>query len=963
MNSTQPPVHDPESPPLSTPPPPPPLTPAELKKLPDNAWVKQLLYISLSEVKFFTLPKYGVYPIDDDLWTGGESNSDSGIIHEFIFNNITAHIEQFNTNVDNLKKEKKKYYPNIGIQTLTCAFEKPYIIHDMDLYLKNPKDIENKLKNYKMSDITDLVNNICDSIKKNIYFKSKFSTVLNRVIINEKFWDNFTSCHYENTHQFPIILSKLSRMAIFVLFYLVKNVHATLCIPIDFYSSNFTRLYFLILIYEKNYKNMCADLQYKIDRMTWLKPSYDEASRISKETFEETYYKDVNVCETSYKDDIEKCNKTYNPLNPLKSACRATAFTKKLICGASPTRLTDEICNKLNVGSLTLKKTRCKRLLNAKRKMIIDGITCNNETCNNVTRKIEKLDWLKPAYEKVKNGKNGDIDVSKICNEELPNSFTERNVTKRIRCNNLLDLYIKSVKSNSSCDNTKGGKLKHSKKRKTKSIHNSLKNKLGNLNVKVLKMKKTRRYIVKKSKNITKKKRGGLLWRFFGKSTSKDKIINLVFLGILRYGLFAMLYCFCLIGIGVGVGNLLAMLNTTTGPITIPAAPASLSTAVISYFFLGILIRINWEEIRIVVYALERLIKVGVNSMLYGSLWKSKEYGNIQNKLIEASNHIKKLMLKSDTNITNIEYLKYLICYIYKLKNINWDGMFTEVNKINSLSSITYENTHGEVSNGNNEIFKKIIISLEKPALEEEDFSTIVNFKKTEIDPLLLKCLKLFVFFFNNTLCFININSIEKVHYTARNMFRIIDEISSPNVVKEAISIIKNMRCIVFCPIKRMGVFRPLISYTSIVGKSLFRSHANVIKSTNEVLCPRCYKVDIFTLAACGEDWESIEKMIHFKRIFSMEEIQFFTGSNGKINIFNELKRKICQSDSINKYSLLNSAGIFTLSNFNPFNIVTNIPASIMSALSSDLNRYMYDMKVKNKMLFDVNSDARSLFT
>jgi hypothetical protein len=92
---------------------------------------------------------------------------------------------------------------------------------------------------------------------------------------------------------------------------------------------------------------------------------------------------------------------------------------------------------------------------------------------------------------------------------------------------------------------------------------------------------------------------------------------------IIRYGIFAMLYCFCLVGMGVSVGNLAAVLAGIGLPlahISVPAIPVTFPIGVISWFFFAILARINFEEGRTILYAIKYAINNSISMWMNGGI-------------------------------------------------------------------------------------------------------------------------------------------------------------------------------------------------------------------------------------------------------------------------------------------------------------------------------------------------------
>jgi len=721
------------------------------------------------------------------------------------------------------------------------------------------------------------------------------------------------------------------------------KAYNSLNIKISIGDSNVVRLYFLQLVYEKNYRHMCADLQYKVDGLkdekteeAWLKTSFDEASKIPKSDYDKSTNEEKKKCELlhpAHKDWLG-----YEWRNPRNKTCRYLASTRK----------TDEICDRHFPSDTTasllepfagiIRKTRrvrCKRLLNAKRKMIVDGISCKKDVCNNITRKIEAVakspssdknhylssSWLHNAYETVKKPSiTTNKQVNKICSSEFP-FWTTKNwssSTKRWQCKDLLNKYVNSVKNNNDCNPPVGG-IRYTRNKRILSKCKTKKRKHRKVNI--------RNHAIGNARKT--KKIGGLRLK-------KGEVSPMYLLcwGIGRIGLFIMLYLFCLVGMGMGVGNLgavLAGIGLPLGqPVAIPALTATLPISFISWFFFAILLRINYEEVRGILYCFQVLYKWVLGYPRFRKLKNSRSYYSeissfIKNR-VEELNEMKKKMLEETEPIKN-DRLITLVHIFYIFKIYDWDNgkCIQYVDKINKPFLI------GKIKGEKN--FNDLIEKIENNRLKNNDLEIFI---KQEINPLLLKCLDLTVFIWKMENPVI---SGERLDFAASRI--VATELSIKydhnfflNKIDQILSLLPLDDLYVLSRVKYILSFKifAITTWANDFGTrvavlEIMRNQSHSFRSV--AFSPKSFQVGLLSIATELKNFSIVKKLIYTQSFLSLDEIQYFRNKvNGHI-VLNGLISEIQKSDSLNKLTLLSSICVFTIANTNPFKMTETIYFSI----------------------------------
>ena len=943
---------------------------------------ENLINIALTEINFFTVPKRGVYPIDQSMWKGNlhseslqpylqkqieKNNEIADISNNFIEDRKNV-FNDFCFNLDAIiSNNVSKMYEN-AIKTNDLLESGG----DISLIIDLVNEIYKHLTKYTTPD-TLPVSVIAapspspspsqenHSQKDKTHHEDNAIHLLNcfkKSMDDDNFWGNFSKSHKENTYQFPIILANLPRTAIFVLKWLIMKAYNTLNIKIHIGDSNVVRLYFLQLVYEKNYRHMCADLHYKVDGLKdssgtpWLKTSFDEASRIPKSEYDELTNKEKERCESTY--PAVKDWAGFEWRGPKNKTCRYRASTRK----------TDEICDRNFPAYATVtwsdpragiirktRRIRCKRLLNAKRKMIVDGISCKKEVCNNVTKKIEAVakdpstdkdhylssSWLHNAYQRVKDKKiTTNKQVDEICNSEFP-ILTTKNAassTKRWQCKDLLNKYINSVRDNNDCNPPAGG-IRCTRKKKTllkcKPIIKGLKKQINNIAVNKKKFTrpncKSKKHKCKKvdirncvirDARKTRKMSGG----------NNSAIISICW-GIGRIGVFIMLYLFCLVGMGMGVANVgavLAGIGLPLGqPIAVPALEVSVPISFMSWFFFAILLRINYEEVRVILYSFQVLYKWVLGLPRFRTLMNSRSYYSdiskfLANRVYEL--HKIKESLKANNPINNTRLITLIhIFYIFKIYDWDNGNCIQYVDRINTPFLID------KIKNEKN--FNDLIKIINNEEVNHNDLADAVEiFIKQEINPLLLKCLDLIVFIWKmtypvisgeNKMSFGN-NSIFKYKHTT--FLEDIDQILSLLPYND-MSFVSKIKYILSFKVVAVSTWAQDLGTKFSIDYIVWFQRKT--KDRLIAFSPKSFQVGLLSIAADLGNFSVVEKLIYTQSFLSLDEIQYFKNRKRGDTALNKLTKIISNSDSWNKYTLLSSICVFTVANINPFRMAENI--------------------------------------
>lgn len=372
----------------------------------------------------------------------------------------------------------------------------------------------------------------------NPYSRDLFNMCGNTQIVskqNSENWKKITEVEKENNNKFYFDLKKFPDVMIFALVQIVKFMITVGIIN----CNNLTRgsivqVYHLVKIYNKRYENKCPKLRKKIyEKLDWMKEPYDKASKITRAEYQQA--------ETDYMK--KNCSSIITRYTPYYYVCKDLAKKVK----------TNEICDEhFKNYDQTTKNVRCKRLLNAKRKIIIAGVSCDDEA---------------------------------TVTDSIPESTAKE-----------------------------GGKIRRTFK------------KVVNKKTKAKKRKGFRTSFKTSRKNrrrVSRKYKGGF------HITDGINVLS-ISMFIFRMWAYVGLYLMCLGGMGTPAA--IAIAGTATGvgfPFALIAMPHAINGAVLSTFILVLLVKINYEDFRGLIYiipALFQQISYKARNHLYPVCVKSDEF-------------------------------------------------------------------------------------------------------------------------------------------------------------------------------------------------------------------------------------------------------------------------------------------------------------------------------------------------
>jgi hypothetical protein len=394
-----------------------------------------------------------------------------------------------------------------------------------------------------------------------------------------------------------------------------------------------------------------------------------------------------------------------------------------------------------------------------------------------------------------------------------------------------------------------------------------------------------------------------------------------VCIGLGRIGVFIMLYFFCLVGMGIGVVNLssvLAGIGLPLAHVTVPAIPVTFPISVISWFFFAILLRINYEELRVIAYAFQVAHKwvLGAPRLMINGGFNSRD----TNEFVEKCRSLYKFKKKYDYDNSiddaikteQNEDLKNLLNDILDFKN-NWK-MFSEKKGINNDKNFTTLNS-----------------KIDKDLVCENDIDLFI---KQELNNLLIKCLdyEVFMWKMRNPIISGEIKTFTNTYVRKLYGYPNYNHTNFLDKINDILSLLPLGDSYVLLRVKYILSFKALCITTwgqDIGSKAVV---AYIVSSSRAVhrlrpvaFSPKSFQLGLLAIAAYHGHSELVEKLIHTQSFLSFDEIQYFKNTLHGDKGCHFLVHKLLLSNSINKYTLLSSILVFTIANVNPFRMTENI--------------------------------------